>query len=586
MKRFRPVALLWLSALAAAALLSSHLWRQHRRAAAVAAGVAALPDLSRWPAEFRSEVAADSRAAVEAGPDTAPLERLAALYCANGLAPQAEQALEALRLLDPRNARWPYLLAAMRLNTGDQEGALPLLRATVGLDPGYAPAWLRMGELQESMGSSEGARECFERAAAAAPSSLRAAYDRVLFQSAHGGGEKARQSLAELCRDHPGVREFHDLMAELLEAARDSGGAARERRLAADCELNVGTEDPWIDDLSRLCFDSNRLVVGAMRMRREGRFGETESMLRRAVELAPQAPANPLEWDLLSNFYLKTGRPADARATLESAVRVFPDEPQMHVLLARLLCAEREPQAALAVARPASQRWSKNAGLQAALGQALHDAGDYAGAEGALSEALRLDPTLTEAQYGLGADLLDLGDRGAARAAVEKALVMRPDYPEALYTVGEICLDAGDYVSAEPYVTRLCALNPDEPNARHLLAAWHLVRGAAARQAGDLDEADRQFRAGLAAVPDFGALLGEEGSLLAERGRLDEAVDAFERYVKAEPDDPGGYLSLGRLLQRLGRQSDSRVVLTRGLNAAEKTGDQAQVIEFKRLIGP
>jgi HemY protein len=579
-----------LSALAAfilaGALLAAHLWRQHRRAAIVAAGVAEVPDLSRWPAELGRDVVTESQAAVGAEAGVGPLERLAALYCANSLAPQAEQALAALRQLEPRNARWPYLMADMRLRTGDQDGALPCLRAAAGLDPGYAPAWTRMGELLEGLGAADRAGECFEKAAAAAPASLRAEYDLILFRAEHGGGDSQRRRLEELCRAHPGVKELHELMAEMLAAARDPEGAARERRLAADGELNMGTEDPWVDDLSELCFDSNRLVVGAMKMRREGRFAETERMLKRVVRLAPQAAANPLAWDLLSNFYVKTGRPADARSTLEAAVREFPDEPQMHVLLARLLCAEHEPLAAVAVARPAVQRWPQHGELRSVLGAALHDAGEYAAAEAALREALRLDPTLTEAQYNLGIDLLDLGERDAARAAVAKALVMRPDYPEALYTVGEIYLDAGDFASAEAYVTRLCALNPGDPNARHLLAAWHLVKGAALRQAGKLEEADRQFRDGLAADPEFGALLGEEGSLSLERGRPEDAVAALEHYVRVEPGDSGGYLSLGRALGSLGRNSEAKAAFARGLEEAEKAGDQASAEEFRKLLGP
>jgi tetratricopeptide (TPR) repeat protein len=326
-------------------------------------------------------------------------------------------------------------------------------------------------------------------------------------------------------------------------------------------------------------------MVHAMEMRREGRFEETERLLKRVVQLAPQASANPLAWDLLSNFYLKTGRPADARAALETAIAEFPGEPQMPLLLTRLLCAEHEPAAAIIVARRAVQGWPGRADLHAALGLALHDAADYASSVSELREALRIDPTLTEAQYNLGASLLELGENAAARAAMEKALAMRPDYPEALYTAGEICLDAGDFASAEPYATKLYALNPDEPNARHLMAAWHLIRGLTARRDGNLDEAESQFRAGLAVSADFAALLREEGSLSIERGRPADAVDALERYLRVEPDDPQGYLSLGLALRGMGRTAEADSVLERGLAAAAKAGDQARMSELNRLLG-
>ena len=573
--------------IAVGAPVAAHLWRQQQRAAIAAAGVPAIPDLSRWPAELRTRILQASSDARQARLSLEPLERLALLYCANGLAAEAEQALAALQRLDPKNARWPYLQADMHMRSGDQDGAVPLLRATVGLDPGYAPAWLRMGELLAASGTMDTARECFSRAAAGAPKNVRAQYDLILYGSADGGGGGSpRRSLGKLARANPGIKELHESLADMLDADHDSVGAARERRLAAESELNLRTEDPWIDGLAPLCFDSNHLMVKAIEMRREGRFDETEKLLKRVILLAPQAPANPLAWDLLSNFYLKMGRPADARATLEAAMAEFPDEPQMPLLMTRLLCAEHEPQAALAVVRRAVERWPEHGGLRAALGIALHEAGDYASSVSALRDALRLDATLTEAQYNLGASLLEVGERDAAKAAIEKALVMRPDYPEALYTIGGIYLDAGDSASAEPYVSKLYALNPDDPNARRLLGALDLVKGLAARQAGDLEGAEMQFRAGLAAAPDFGAILREEGSLCIERGRLNDAVDAFEHYVRVEPDDPGGYLSLGRVLQKAGRQADANSAFKRGLAAAEKAGDKARMDELKSLLGP
>jgi len=575
-----------LVAIAAGVLSAKLIWSQRERAAVATAGVAAIPDLSRWPAELRQQIPLESAAVRQARSPLAPLERLAELYCANDFIPEAQQALSALRQLDPENPHWPYLLADLRLRAGDQEGAEPALRSAVERDAHYAPGWLRLGELQTSLGTLDRARESFAQAVAAEPRNAWAQYDSLYFDAQHGGGgESTRVRLAELERDHPDIKEFHELRADLLEAAHDPAGAAKERRLAADSELNISTADPWVDDLAQYCFDSKRLVIRALEMRREGRFGEAEMLLKKAVQLAPQEPANPLPWDVLSNFYLKMNRPAEARTTLETAAADFPDEPQMPLLLTRLLCAEHQPQAAVAVIRGALRRWPERGDLHAALGRALSDSGDYASAESALREALRLDSTLTEAQYMLGTCLLELGRRDAARAELEKALAMRPDYAEALYAIGRADLEAGDFADSQANVTKLYALNPDDPNARYLLATWHLVRGLAAAQAGDLDEADRLYRSGLAVSPEYGALLREVGSVDVQRGRLADAVEPLEHYLSVEPSDPRGYLLLGLALQKAGRPAESNAVFQRGLSAAEKAGNQAAIEEFKGRLG-
>ncbi len=492
------------------------IWRAREQTALAVAGVATLPDLSRWPPELGQQIARASTAVRATRAPQEPLARLAALYWANGFAAEAEQALAALRQLDPQNAHWPYLQADLRLRVGDQAGAERALQATVERDETYAPAWLRLGDLLTKRGAFDRARSALARAVAVAPHQLGANYHLIAFDARHGAKDAVRPRLTELARSHPGITEVHELLADVLATAHQPDEAAQERRRAAASELRMNTADPWLDDLVRYCYDSNRLTARAIEVRREGRFEETEQLLKQVVRLAPLAPANPLVWDLLSNFYLKMERPAEARATLEQAVAEFPDEPHMPLLLTRLLVTLHQPEAAMTAIRRAVQRWPKQGELHAALGVGLQDSGNFTAAVDALREAIRLDPTLTEAHYHLGANLLELGQRDGAHAAMARTLTMRPDHPQALYALAAIELEAGNLAAAEPNVLKVYANDPDDPSAKRLLAALHLAKGLIAAQAGDLTEAERQYRAGLAVDADY-ALLRRELERLAER---------------------------------------------------------------------
>lgn len=560
------------------------LWRARQRAAVAVAGVSPVADLSRWPSGLRTRVSQESAAVAGAADPAAALADLARLYCANGFGREALLALGALRSLEPKDPLWPYLKADQEVRTGMRQEAEGDLRASLALDPGYAPGWLKLGELLREDGSAAEARECFDRALAADPGSARAAFDLAAAQARPGGAPP--KGLVELARAHPEIKEVHVLEADCLDAASDPAGAARERRLAAACELDLPTGDPRLDALDSLCFDSNRMMVRAIELRREGRMPEVERLLKRVEELAPGEPANPLGWDLLSNFYLKTGRPAEARATLETAVADFPDEPQMRILLAKLLCDLQQPAEAAEVARRAIERWPRSGELHAALGRAHRDAGDGASGERELREALRLDPTQTEAQYDLGTCLLLLGDRAGAHAAFAKALAMRADFPEALFAIGKIELEAGDTAGAQVHVERLYALQPENPGARQLMAAWHLERARVAEQDGDLSEAGRQLDAAGAAAPEMTRVLREQGSLQARRGDWAGAAETLGRYVKAEPADPEGYLDLGSALQRSGRADEAAAVFRRGLEAAQRAGDEPAAAELQRRLGP
>lgn len=570
---------------AAAVLTAGRLWRTQHRLSVALGAVPAAPDLSRWPAPLRREVKELSASVASAADPVAPLGRLADLYCANGFAPQALSVLAGLEKLDGRNARWPYLTAEMRLRANDQAGGARYLETATRLNPSYAPAWRRLGEIRAARAEVEPARECFEKAAELEPGNAAAAFNLACFRAQHGEDD-ARGIISGVSKANPQVKPFHEQLALMLEAAHDAEGAARERRLAAQADQYPSTADPWVDALDAVCYDSSRMIVRAIEMRREGRYPEFEALMARVVALAPEEPANPFAWDLLSNFYLKTGKPEAARATLEKAAAEFPDEPQMAILLVRLLCTEQLPDEAARTGEAAVRRWPANAELLAALGVALRDKGDPYAGEASLRRAVALDPTLTQAFYQLATCLIAEDRRAPAHEALDRALAMRPDYPEALYAVAKMDLEAGDYAAAEPRVNRLYALSPDEPAVVQLAAAWRLVRGQAALQAGDPDGAAQHYKAGLAVAPDFAPLLREAGFLALERGQLPDAIDVLGHWVQLEPGSPDAYLAFGTALAKAGRASDASLTFGRGLELAQKAGNPELVEKFKAHLNP
>ncbi len=66
---------------------------------------------------------------------------------------------------------------------------------------------------------------------------------------------------------------------------------------------------------------------------------------------------------------------------------------------------------------------------------------------------------------------------------------------------------------------------------KHLRAGGQAVYGAA------LDDAEREFAAGLALAPDHAGLLGAMGSLLCSQDRFTEALPMLERARTADPKD-------------------------------------------------
>jgi tetratricopeptide (TPR) repeat protein len=584
MKRSRTFAVLAVAAaVAGLAAYAARLWHQRQRAAIALSGVSAIGDLGRWPAPFREEVARLSADVARSPDPREAIEGLAILYCANGFSAQSSLALSALERLEPREARWPYLLADARLRVNDKAGALAALEASAAIDPSYVPGLRRRADVLDELGRGGEARALLEKAASIEPGNAAVRYDLIGIEGRQG--QRVRQGLEDLERAHPEVKAFHEDLARVLSANGDEAGAAREHGLAAQCEAYVNTADPWLDALDMDCYDTDRMTVRSVELRREGRFLELEALMKRVIDLAPFEPVNPVAWDLLAHFYLKEGRMPEARQLAEKGVALFPDEPQLRVLQVQILCHSQLPAEGVVAAEEAVRRWPDRADVLECLGVAQRDKGDVGNALETLHLALKRDATRTELYYEVGTCLVALGKRGEAHASFERALEMRPDYEVALYADGMIDLEEGNVLAAEPRVRRFNELRPSDPSARRLNGSLHLLKGAAAARAGDLGEADRQFQAGLEADPDYALLLHAVGDLALQRQHWKEAADDFTRYVHAQPDDPDGYVSQAAAYHRAGLAAEANAALEQGLKAAQRAGDTASAAKIVRMLG-
>lgn len=85
--------------------------------------------------------------------------------------------------------------------------------------------------------------------------------------------------------------------------------------------------------------------------------------------------------------------------------------------------------------------------------------------------------------------------------------------------------------------------------------------GIARKKSGDLDAAERSFRACLAADPAYGRCHFSLGVLLKKRGALDEAEAAFRKAIAAYPSWGEAHLSLGMTLLKKGDADAAKVEL-------------------------
>lgn len=158
----------------------------------------------------------------------------------------------------------------------------------------------------------------------------------------------------------------------------------------------------------------------------------------------------------------EAGRPEEALAQYEAALRIRPDDARSH----------------------------HNSGLLLAAMDRLADAAWH------LEMAAELDPSLEDVYTSLGAAYAGLGRVEEAEGALLTGLGRNPQNHAALYNLGTLLLSVGRGLEAISYLQRARAVDPAEPDSRYQLGLAYLTSGKPA-------EAIEEFREALSLMPSL-----------------------------------------------------------------------------------
>lgn len=582
-RRTRPIVFATLMALAAggASWYAVRLVRPSAVVLAARDGVPPIPDLSRWPGEFRQRLESASRESLRSRDPAKPLTELAELYLANNFSAEAERVLRALRRLDPRNARTTYFLGRIVLRNENLPEAETLLLETTRLQPDYAPAWLQLGNVRMRGQRFDEARDCFERRLALVPNDPEATFAVAVLDRSRGATAAAIERLEAFLRVHPRLQEQRQMLVEMHEAAGDMERAAFHRRLLGYAAPSEMAADPWMDELREASYDPTQLYLFGLRGVSTGSFENARRILEKAARLSPDDEA---VYGVLAAAYLGLGQTDDARSLLQGALVRLPGSDALHERLAEVWCAQKKPGDAVELLQRRMQASPKNPDLHYALGRALDRAGRAESAIASFAEALRLNPVSTEARLDFGRCLLNAGRRAEAKEQFVRALAMRPDHRAALELLADLELQDGNLDDAERHVDALRDLGPDEPNVRRAFATIKFRKANFAAQSGRNEEAEKLYRSGIAVDPTFGPIHGGLGMLWAKGGNLAAAMDEFKRFAELAPTDATAYLLIGSAHAQAGRAREAREAYERGLAIARKADDKARSAQFERLL--
>ena len=243
-------------------------------------------------------------------------------------------------------------------------------------------------------------------------------------------------------------------------------------------------------------------------------FTEAEKL---AVSLTLEFPNHQLSWKLLGAIYGQQGRHLEAAEANRSAVKLCPQDPEVHSNLGVALSALGRLEEAEKSLKSSISINPKFAPAHFNLGNTLMTLGKFDEAEVSLRQAVTLDPKHAKHHYNLGITLKTLGKLNEAEAAYRQAILLDSNYIEAHTNLGTTLLSLGKPDDAIASFRRAIALRPD-------LAEGYYNIGNALKELGKLKDAERKYEEAIAIKTDFSLPHAGLGSLMLLRGEYKEGL--------------------------------------------------------------
>lgn len=566
----------------AAALGGGLLWRRHVEREQVRASLPALPDVSTQPAALGTALRGAAQKALSTRQSLEGVGELARLYHANGYYKEADACWRILHAKQPREARWCYYLADLRRMASDDTGMVSFLERTARLAPAYAPAWLKLAELEFKTGQLDAAERDYRRRLALVPGDPYANIGLARLALQHGRRDEGQRLIEQLVREVPAFAQARNLYAEMLAERGDADGANMQRFVVRLCGRFREADDPWLEELRAWCYDPSRLAVWASIEDMTNHGDRGVALLERAMKIDP---GDARGYHELGRVYLHVGDAAKALTLFEQGIKLPNASANLYADLSQAYLDLKQPEKALQAAEQGLALMPDAPELHTARGIALQTAGSLEEAIGAFRLAIKFAPNVCEAHYNLGNTLFQLGRKEEAYVSLKRALELVPTFPKALIVLGQSELEAGRLDSAAQYLRPLYKFYPGSVSARRLMTWWCLQSGIAAARAGRMDEAEKRLEEGLAINPEMPELRGRLGLLYGQEGRLAEARDQLEAYHRLQPTEPMASLFLGQAYAHLGRIDDARRLLSEGEQLARQSGDKATEEQCAQALG-
>ena len=154
------------------------------------------------------------------------------------------------------------------------------------------------------------------------------------------------------------------------------------------------------------------------------------------------------------------------------------------------------------------------------------------------TEALRLNPQLTEAYNNRGNIYDSRGEHDRAIADYNEAIALNPNHADTYHNRGLVYGEKGDFELAIEDFTKAIQLKPND-------ADTYYNRGVAYGEKGDSDCALKDCTKAIELKPNFAEAYYNRGVAYRERDDSERAIDDFTKAIELKPDYAVAYDNRG-----------------------------------------
>ncbi|MBS1188692.1 MAG: system TPR-repeat lipoprotein [Rhodocyclaceae bacterium] len=492
------------------------------------------------------------RKALEIRPDAVPIhDAVIGALLQQGKVAEAEQQLEALEQVAPKNPQTRYLQLLMAYRKGDYKAARGYAQALLQVAPDNPNALQLAGAVEYQQGAWPRAESHLTKALAIVPDLPLARRLLVSTFLRSGQAGKAQEALLPVLEKIGGDPQMLALAGqvyvhtgELQKAeqyfakavALDPQDAGKRTSLALT-RLGRGQPDTALAELERIAAADKGMVADLALATSLLQRKEFDQALQAIAALERKQPGQPLAPELRGRALAAKGDRGGARRSLEQALAADPAYFPAVLGLARLDLADGKPE-------DAKQRFQRMLAADPGNFQALLALAEVLGRTGAradaiqplLARAVATAPSEPAPRLALIEYHLRNKDAAHAVAAAREAADALPERPEILDALGAAQLAARDFNQALGTYGKLAGLDPKSALPHLRMADVHLA-------AGRRDDALASLRKALALAPS-GALAARLHGVLQEQDGGDAGRFAAA-WLKDHPKDAGFLFYLG-----------------------------------------